>query len=331
MKHIILFVVMLSLFAACTKEGEYSTPEEIIYNIQKNTHRAVKISGTNVHWGEFVLNLGYDLEQLDNGFCMNIQGDTIGDISVYREGTYLSYSIRDYVPVIDKDSINCLDAILKEKYGTGNYNLWDSLPKDREILLRATINLYDDGRIQKQVVETYSPTEKNDAVGEEFDYKYALVSTLTSIYEYNIDGTIRFERRIQDLHDLTDAALYNRSVYKIETLYDVGKISNLIWFVAPGGENFTETNRYNYSYNGDQLSEITGENFTRAFAYSGNQVTITTTDTPTMTCEVDNNGNVVKMDDGQGNVYTIEYEVGNGNFSLFVPLSERMLNPFFIK
>lgn len=322
---------MLSLFAACTKEGEYSTPEEIIYNIQKNTHRAVKISGTNVHWGEFVLNLGYDLEQLDNGFCMNIQGDTIGDISVYREGTYLSYSIRDYVPVIDKDSINRLDAILKEKYGTGNYNLWDSLPKDREILLRATINLYDDGRIQKQVVETYSPTEKNDAVGEEFDYKYALVSTLTSIYEYNIDGTIRFERRIQDLHDLTDAALYNRSVYKIETLYDVGKISNLIWFVAPGGENFTETNRYNYSYNGDQLSEITGENFTRAFAYSGNQVTITTTDTPTMTCEVDNNGNVVKMDDGQGNVYTIEYEEGNGNLSLFTPLSERMLNPFFIK
>ena len=53
-------------------------------------------------------------------------------------------------------------------------------------------NPFYDGRIQKQVVETYSPTEKNDAVGEEFDYKYALVSTLTSIYEYNIDGTIRF-------------------------------------------------------------------------------------------------------------------------------------------
>ena len=102
MKHIILFVVMLSLFAACTKEGEYSTPEEIIYNIQKNTHRAVKISGTNVHWGEFVLNLGYDLEQLDNGFCMNIQGDTIGDISVGND-CKLDFKTCSIGGVIDAD------------------------------------------------------------------------------------------------------------------------------------------------------------------------------------------------------------------------------------
>lgn len=331
MKHIILFIVILSLFMACTKDSEYSAPDETIYTINKNSHRAVKISGTNIHWGNFILTLTYDKEQLDAGFLVNSKGDTIGDISVYREGAYLRYSIRDYVPVIDKDSINRLDAILQSKYGAGNYKLWDSIPKTQEILQNATLNLYENGLIQKQVLESFSPTEKADVVGEDFDFNYALISTNTSMYEYNVDGTVRFERMIQDMHDLTDAELYERFLYKTEATYDNEKIISLLWFTAQSGENFTEINRYNYSYNGEQLSEITAENFTRTFTYSGNQVTITTTGAPTMTCEIHNHGNVVKLDDGQGNIYTIEYEEGNGNLSLFTPLSERMLNPFFIK
>lgn len=58
---------------------------------------------------------------------------------------------------------------------------------------------------------------------------------------------------------------------------------------------------------------------------------MTTDGSGTVTYELDTHGNVVKMDDGKGNVYQIEYEPGHGNFSIFTSLTDRMTNPFFIK
>lgn len=331
MKYIIPFITCFLMLVACTKESDYSAPEGTIYTPRKNAFRATKISGTSTHWGNFTLYLEYDKEELNSIIRTNTQGDTVSGYGIVRGTGYITYSLHDYVPTVDKDSINRLDASLEARYGSGNYYLWDSIPKTTQSLLETTLYLYTDGRIKKQVVWNYSPNANQEATGEDFDYHYTLSTTTSSTYEYNTQSDVYINRIMYDVHDPIDKDLYVRSLYKTEALYEGNRIQSLIWFTVPSGENFTEYNRYNYTYNQNQISAIQGEGFSRKFTYSGNQVSMTTDGSGTVTYELDTHGNVVKMDDGKGNVYQIEYEPGHGNFSIFTSLTDRMTNPFFIK
>ena len=331
MKYILSLISCFLVLISCTKESEFEAPEGITYAPKKNAYRAVKISGTNTHWGNFTLHIGYDKEEMNSLIRTNAQGDTVGGFGLMRSSGYLTYFIQDYVPMIDKDSIQRLDAKLTDKYGTGNYDLWDSIPKSAESIVEATIYLYTDGRIKKSNIKNYKPNEKNEAVGEEFAYSYILETTTASTYEYNANSNICVNRIMSDQHNPVDKELYERSLYKTEIGYDGNKITSLIWFTAPSGENFIENNRYDYTYSGNQVTAINGEGFTRKFTYNGKQVTMTTNNSETTTYELDSHGNVVKMNDGKGNVYQIEYESGNGNFSIFTFMSDQMTNPFFIK
>lgn len=331
MKYIIPFITCFLVLVSCTKESDYSAPEETIYTPRKNAFRATKISGTNTHWGDFTLNLEYDKEELNSILRTNSQGDTVGGFGIVRGTGYITYLLHDYVPTIAKDSIDRLDASLKAQYGSGNYYLWDSIPKSTQSLLEATLYLYTDGRIKKSVVRHYSPNANQEATGEDFDYRYTLSTTTSSTYEYNTQSEVCINRIMYDVHDPIDKDLYVRSLYKTEALYEGNRIQSLIWFTAPAGENFTEYNRYNYTYNQNQISAIQGEGFSRKFTYSGNQVSMTTEGSGTTIYELDAHGNVVKMDNGKGNVYQIEYEPGHGNISIFTFMSDQMTNPFFIK
>ena len=51
-----------------------------------------------------------------------------GGLSVTKEQGVITYAVNDYVYNVDADSIARLDLWLKEKYGTGNYSLEDSIP-----------------------------------------------------------------------------------------------------------------------------------------------------------------------------------------------------------
>lgn len=331
MKYYLSVITCFLVLISCTKESEYQAPKDNIYTPHKNDYRATKISGTSTHWGEFTLTLSYDKEELNEGIRINAQGDTVGNISVTRGSGYLKYYIRDYIPSIDNDSIDRLEQKLIDKHGAGNFKLWDSIPKVAKSIQEATIYLYTDGRIKKTTTLTYKPGENHNAVGKDFDNNYILVSTISSTYEYNSNSNICVNRIMSDLHNPTDKDLYERSLFKNEILYDRDKITSLLLFAAESGGNFIETNHYNFSYNGNQLTAIKGSDFTRTFSYNGMQVTMTTNDSVTSSYELDNNGNMIKMDDGKGNVFQIEYEQGNGNLNLFTPMTDQMLNPFFIK
>lgn len=331
MKYIIFFVGCLLVLVSCTKEGEYFAPEETVYTAKKNAFRATKITGTNSHWGDFNLYLEYDKEELSSIVRTNTLGDTTGGFGLLRGTNYLSLSIRDYIPSIDKDSIQRLDEQFKELYGVGNYSLKDSIPLSSQTIRGVTVYVYTDGRVKKSIIRQYVPNPKAELTGKEFKYSYILTKSTASTYEYNTNSDIVVNRVMYDVHDSTDSDIYDRSLYKTEALFQKDRLMSLGCFTAKEGENFAEYNRYNYTYEGDRLIRIQGEGFTRTFVYNGNQVTKTTNDTETVTYELDSHGNVVKMDDGKGNVYQIEYEPGHGNLSLFTSQTDKILNPFYIK
>lgn len=332
MKYILPFISCFLVLMSCTKEGEYSAPEETVYSPKTYAFRAIRITGTNTHWGDFTLYLGYDKDELNSIIRTNTLGDTVGSFGIVRNSGARSLFLNDYVPTIDQDSILRLDNRLKEQYGSGNYSLTDSIPLTSQTLQELSVYLYTDGRIKKSVVKQYVPNPNRHATGKDFKYAYILSTTTSSTYEYNANSNVCVNRIIYDVHDHIDKDLYTRTLYKTETWYEDDRIMSMKWFKAKGGDNFTEYNRYNYTYNEKyQLTGIQGEIFSRKFTYNDNQVLMTTNDTDTVTYELDAHGNVVKIYDGNGNSCQIEYEPGNGNFSLFTLLTDRMLNPFFIK
>lgn len=333
MKYIILsFLFGCFIFCACTKEAKYDPAEEFQYTVKKNAYRVTKISGTSTYWGDFTLSLNYSGDELDKAYRTNAENDTIGQINVNRNSsTYLKYSIMDLIPNIDQDSIARTDAILRAKYGAGNYSLWDSIPKIYRTIQETISYLYTDGRIKKVVSNLYKPREDVGITGVNFDNSYIRVSKTASTYEYDLNSNIAINRIILDVYNEEDQDKYERTLLKYETNYDREQIGLLICSIANGGESFIETNRYNYTYNGNQLISVDGVDFTRKFTYTGKQVTMTTNDSETIIYELDEHGNVIQMDDGKGNVFHIEYEQGNGNFSIFTLMNEQMINPFFIK
>lgn len=328
---IISFFACFLMLAACTKEAEYNPAQDIVYSPKKNAYHATKITGTSTYWGDFNLSLVYSREELDAAYRTNTAGDTVGKISVTRSGsTYLKYAIYDYIPNIDQDSINRMDAELLAKYGAGNYHLWDSLPKAAMAIKEVVAYLYTDGRLQKLVDYTYRPRENTGTTGVDFNNNYILVTRTSSTYEYNLNSDVCIIRMISDLHDPKDKELYERSLYKNEVLFDGEQIVGMVSYTAKGGDNFKETNRYNFLYNDNLPASINGTDFTRQFAYNGSKLTLTTNGMVSE-YEFDENGNVTRIDDGKGNVFNITYEAGNGNFSLFTPMHEQILNTPFIR
>ncbi|MEG0795287.1 MAG: hypothetical protein RR397_02080 [Odoribacter sp.] len=323
MKYIIIafFGCFLTLMG-CTKEAEYNPAQENKYTPKKNTHRAVKISGTSSYWGEFNLLINYSGDELDAAFHTNSVGDTVGRISVTRSGSeYLKYAINDYIPNVDQDSINRLDAQLLAKHGAGNYHLWDSIPKVARAIQEIVLYPYADGRIKRQVTYTYKPQKSVGTTGVDFNNDYILVSRVAQTYEYDLKSNIIINRIMSDQMDPKDKDIYERSLYKDETQYKDDQIVGLVSYVAKGGESFTELGRYAFSYNGNQLATIEGNGLNRKFTYNGSNLTINTNGQD-VKYEFDGNGNVVKSDDGRGNVLQITYEAGNGNLSLFTPFSD---------
>lgn len=330
MKCGLFLIACILVLSACTKESDYQVPNEVIYTVKKNAFRAVKVSGTSAYWGKFTLNLTYDKDELDKGVRINEQNDTVGDISLERGNGYIKYSIRDYIPSVDKDSINRLEAELTAKYGFGHYNLWDSVPKTSRTVLAAMLYLYTDGRIKKIVTQKYRPNENIHATGEEFDNSYILVSTDANTYEYNINSDICIERMMKDVHNSQDKDLYERFIYKNEILYENEMIVSLVSYTAKGGEDYSELNRYTYTYDKNHISMISGRGFMRKFGYDGRRISIETNGNNVFV-EVDQYGNTVSYDDEKGNHYRIEYEKGSGNLSIFTPLDEQMKNPYYIR
>ena len=330
MKYILPLIVCMLSFMSCTKDSDFSVPDEVIHTPVKNAYRAVKISGTSTHWGKFTLNLKYGKEELENGILTNEKNDTVGKINVSREKGYSQFDIIDFVPNADSDSINRLKVKLDSIYGEGSYNLWDSIPKIGRTILASTVFPTRGGLVKKIITKSYRPHKNIHVNGEDFDNSYVLVSTKTHIYEFDANGNICVDRMITDSHNPEDQDLFKRTISKNEIEYSNIQIQSLVAFIAKSGENYSEMDHLIYSYDSDRLTGISGDNFTRKFNYSGNQVNVVD-GANTIVIELDEHGNVISYNDGHGNNYQITYEQGHGNLSIFTPVEEQMKNPFYVK
>ena len=83
--NILLFSIFIIALVACTKESDFKAPDTITYTQKKNEYRAVEITGTNAHWGDFTLYLTYDKETLKSIVRTNSQNDTVGRLSMTQD------------------------------------------------------------------------------------------------------------------------------------------------------------------------------------------------------------------------------------------------------
>lgn len=330
-KMIIACCLAIPLLFACTKEGDKLGVQKKTYTVAKNAFRAVEISGKNQHWGEYKLAIQYRNELLDTAKHYNASGHYKGYIRAkINSKTNYEYTVTDFVYKIDTDSIQRLDEKLANKHGAGNYSLEDSIPFSAESLYKNQIILNEEGSVAKQTIVEYVPGS-GSGTGTDYDYKYDKYRQFIHVYEYNENGNAVAQRSFTDLFDLNDADKFTRTIAKNEFEYAGNLLRTVIEYAGPGGENFTEANRYHFTYSGNKLTSVTGKEFTKQFSYNGERISTIVCNGTTYTYEFDNNGNVTKIDDGQGNYMNIKYEAGHGNISEFLPVLEILMGSPYIR
>lgn len=324
----ILFIAgfMITALLSCTKEAKYEVAEDPEFTPVKNSYRAKTISGKNDHWGEFKFVLTYKNEKLDTAQLFNATGRQTGRINVkLSSSTLQNYYIIDFVPKIDPDSIQRLDKRLSEKYGAGNYVLEDSIPLSSETYFLGQLQ-QDKYTRESKLIRTYYGPVDNPGTGEEYIYKYRKIQQITGKYEYDETNNLIAERVFQDVYDADNENKYKRQITKYEYYYNDRQLTSIIYYDAAGGENFTESDRYNFSYNGNKVTAIQGQHLTKQFSYTGEYISkVSCSGRNDYTYEYDSNGNVTSISYGNGNYMKIEYEKGNGNISQFLSIFDRMM------
>lgn len=138
-----------------------------------NPVRVSEITGHNDHWGDYTLKIQYVNDKLENMSRYDKNGRRKGGLSVTKEQGVITYAVNDYVYNVDADSIARLDLWLKEKYGTGNYSLEDSIPVIARTLYKVDVTLDEESMVTQQVFSYYIP--KTDfGLGDDFDNTYTL-------------------------------------------------------------------------------------------------------------------------------------------------------------
>lgn len=330
-KIIIACCLAIPLLFACTKEGDNLGVQKKKYTVAKNAFRASEISGKNQHWGEYKLVIHYHNELLDTAKRYNANGKYKGYIQIkLKSKTNYEYTIADRVYKVDSDSIRRLDEKLAAKHGAGNYSLEDSIPLSIQSLCKYQMTLNEEGSMKTQTIIEYQPGS-GTGTGPDYDYEYNKYRQSIHSYEYDEDGKVVAQRTFVDIYDPDDEDKYTRSISKNEFVYSANQLKTIIEYKAPGGENFTEANRYEYGYSGNKLASITGKGFSKQISYNGERISNIVSNGSTYAYEFDNNGYVTKIDNGQGNYMNIKYEAGHGNISQFLSILEIMMGSPYIK
>lgn len=336
MKKIILIVTaFLFVFGSCTKDDDKKSVQTHVYPKYVNSHRATKIKGKNDVWGEFELLLRYSNHLFSGAVRRNNEGDTVGSIMVSRDRitNIDEFVVNEKVYAISPDSIHRMDIELEKIYGKGNYSLEDSIPKSAQPIYISRASKYEDGRIYKQVYEYYEPRQDVGVTGVDFNNSFILTKRATSLYEYNLHGRIVKNRIYEDtFYDRKEPLLFTRVIYKYETTYESNKIVGLSHYVAYAGENYSEMESYRYNYQDNRLVSVVGnKSFYKEIRYSGKNIAEVIEGEKHLKYLFTQPDYPSRIEDSAGNFMEVEYEVGDGDFSNLIPLSERQSGNPYIK
>lgn len=247
-------------------------------------------------------------EPLEDG-TPTIKRDTLGYMSKSINDIGDLFLINDYLVNIDEDSINRLkiefpksynDSIMKRRVARSSYSL--------------LFNKQNTNLTKEETQITY--TVRDDfGLGQNFNNKMLNNSKNVYKYEYNANSQLSIIRHISYTYkpDIKMNEEFDKSTYKIEFVYNEDLVRSAIVYKLVVGmeDNWSEVDRYIYSYSARELITIEGTNY--KLSRSGKVITIIKNGVTEIYTLNDNNF-VSIIDYGNGRSIEIEYEDGHGDF-----------------
>ena len=317
-KWIIYLLLGAGLFACSDSDDDVD-----VKVTPKNKFRVKEITGKNSHWGEYIMNMVYYYETLDSVVVRDKENNKLAVMTSYDVDNGLKYSLEDYIPNIDADSIQKL----YDKYGA---DAKDSIP----LIGRELFALTNEYKHEELVAQTfvYNKAREDVGSGKDFNNKYLKNKRVRYIYEYDERGDLVICRVLEDAYkkEIKDNEKFDRLVYKAVMEFSGSTVTSVALYqsdeVYGSGEDYKLNDTYTFSYSGGLLTQVSGERLNLEYQYSGGQVTAIRYTDGERTYEYNSDGFLKRVDFGNGEYMEIKYEAGHGDFHLFTPLIENSFN-----
>ena len=319
MKKWMIYLLLGAVLFACSDSDD----DVDVKVTPKNKFRVKEITGKNSHWGEYVMNMVYYYETLDSVVVRDKENNKLAVMTSYDVDNGLKYSLEDYIPNIDADSIQKL----YDKYGA---DAKDSIP----LIGRELFALTNEYKHEELVAQTfvYNKAREDVGSGKDFNNKYLKNKRVRYIYEYDERGDLVICRVLEDAYkkEIKDNEKFDRLVYKAVMEFSGSTVTSVALYqsdeVYGSGEDYKLTDTYTFSYSGGLLTQVSGERLNLEYQYSGGQVTAIRYTDGERTYEYNSDGFLKRVDFGNGEYMEIKYEAGHGDFHLFTPLIENSFN-----
>ena len=319
MKKWMIYLLLGAMLFACSDSDD----DVDVKVTPKNKFRVKEITGKNSHWGEYVMNMVYYYETLDSVVVRDKENNKLAVMTSYDVDNGLKYSLEDYIPNIDADSIQKL----YDKYGA---DAKDSIP----LIGRELFALTNEYKHEELVAQTfvYNKAREDVGSGKDFNNKYLKNKRVRYIYEYDERGDLVICRVLEDAYkkEIKDNEKFDRFVYKAVMEFSGSTVTSVALYqsdeVYGSGEDYKLNDTYTFSYSGGLLTKVSGERLNLEYQYSGGQVTAIRYTDGERTYEYNSDGFLKRVDFGNGEYMEIKYEAGHGDFHLFTPLIENSFN-----
>ena len=319
MKKWMIYLLLGAVLFACSDSDD----DVDVKVTPKNKFRVKEITGKNSHWGEYVMNMVYYYETLDSVVVRDKENNKLAVMTSYDVDNGLKYSLEDYIPNIDADSIQKL----YDKYGA---DAKDSIP----LIGRELFALTNEYKHEELVAQTfvYNKAREDVGSGKDFNNKYLKNKRIRYIYEYDERGDLVICRVLEDAYkkEIKDNEKFDRLVYKAVMEFSGSTVTSVALYqsdeVYGSGEDYKLNDTYTFSYSGGLLTQVSGERLNLEYQYSGGQVTAIRYTDGERTYEYNSDGFLKRVDFGNGEYMEIKYEAGHGDFHLFTPLIENSFN-----
>ena len=309
MKRVLLILIQLAVFAfllgACDKDDENGSGNGLL------NYRVKSVSGHNGLWGDYKMVYGYTGSRLDSIVWRDAGGKKTRMLEIRYNVNKINAVLDDVVCAVSADSAAKLDP--------------DSIPYTWQTALKIEHTTDRQGRLLDEYISYRAPRGLQE--GEEFSYVYEQTGEVKFLYEYDSDGKLLAWR----------SPFYGEERYMVKNAYVLNSdrveegtytVYELPEWISLGNESFT--------YNGDLLTgwqaslTFPGKDLqeTKAeYTYVGNQLqkiaySVKKNGSWKKTGEVsytfDAEGRVTKIDYGNGEWESVEYENLPGNFDYFL-------------
>lgn len=314
-----ILIGLLSFYSCNDDENNSGVEGNGIY-ANGSPLRVKRIVGKNQNWGQYELQFHYRpdglLEQVwrFGNIPYTETRDTMGGFTVEYDVDYHYFEVIDYVLTIKEDSINKLKTLYPEHIAdTIKSRLWE------RTLFTSTLS---EG--------AYSVTKCRPPLDVWGDY--INVSAQTLMVENREDGMPAVIRCYDDVPGIGgDNGEYERTVHKYEFSYTGDELVEATVYTP---DSYSETSwrrlwELAFSHYSGVLTGVESDSY--KMRRSGNTVVVAEPGINT-TYTLNNYGLAVKMENTDGEMATIEYENGSGNFSdLYATPLDKILGKVWIK